>query len=156
MTRRTRWPQAEQKCCTPRCCLWPRKAKWWFGCEIPSIHKGAGRGLGLQARYPARCDGYRWEARHELTNSRGEEWRNGAGRAKAGEEREEEVASRSSRRDRHRGAASGEAAVRTSLVRADRGCGVGTFFGKDLCRGGSLALGDAHSPRGAQPGGPRG
>src|SRR5437870_5380920 len=46
MTKHTRWPAGAQKCCTPKCCRWPRKAKWWCGCAIPSIRRYAAHGLG--------------------------------------------------------------------------------------------------------------
>src|SRR5579859_677041 len=153
MTRPTHLQPAAQKCSTPRCCLWPRKAKWWCGYGIRSIHKRAGRGLGLRVNFQTSFQLYRREARHELTSSRWEEWRNGAERPKTCQEREEKVANRSSRRNRHRRTAIGEAALGPPLVRADRSCGVGTILRQDLCRGGSLALGDTDSGGCAQPGG---
>src|SRR5215471_13756274 len=116
MTRRTPWQQAGQKCCTPRCCRWPRKMKWSCGFGIRSIRRRVERGLGPLANLLKSAQRHRRVARHELTTSRWEEWRNGAERTKASQECEEEMASRSSRRDRHCGAAVGEVVIRTPLV----------------------------------------
>src|SRR2546429_5985243 len=85
MTKHTRWPAGAQKCCTPKCCRWPRKAKWWCGCAIPSIRRHAAHGLGRPATFPTR---FCREVRHEPASSGREEWPNAAKRARkpAGQE----------------------------------------------------------------------
>src|SRR6266702_1164063 len=116
MTKHTRWPAGAQKCCTPKCCRWPRKAKWWCGCAIPSIRRHAAHGLGRPATFPTR---FCREVRHEPASSGREEWPNAAKRARkpAGQEHGKKMARRSSRCDRHRRATTGEAARRTPVVR---------------------------------------
>src|SRR5437016_3821477 len=133
MTKHTRWPAGAQKCCTPKCCRWPRKAKWWCGCAIPSIRRHAAHGLGRPATFPTR---FCREVRHEPASSGREEWPNAAKRARkpAGQEHGKKMARRSSRCDRHRRATTGEAARRAPVVRTDGGCRFGTIVGKDVLR----------------------
>src|SRR5215472_7330071 len=149
MTKRMHWLEGAQKCYTPRCCRWPRKAKWWCGCAIRSIRRHAARGLGRQGTSRMR---FCREVRHEPASSGQKQRPNVANGPGKRQEHRKKMARRSSRCDRDCWATTGESARRTSVVRTDGGSRFGTIVGKDILGSRSLAPRDTHSRTGAPPG----